>query len=51
MSMKTQATMTECHAKKLAFYTKMQQLRDNRQQSVGRFGRYCNHGVVVRAKW
>jgi len=45
--MKTQAMVTKCLAKNMAFYTKMQRLSDNRRKSGGLFGRKRNNCAVI----
>jgi hypothetical protein len=42
--------LTKCHAINAAFYTKMHQLHDNRQQSVGLLGRKCTGHVKNRGE-
>jgi hypothetical protein len=44
------ARTTKCHAKNAAFYMKMGPLRENRQQSVGLFGRTRNHCATIRGE-
>jgi hypothetical protein len=38
-------------SEKPAFYTKIHQLRHNRQKSVGLLGRNCNHCALIGEKW
>jgi hypothetical protein len=44
------AETTKCHAKNTAFYRKMHQLRFNRQESGGVFGRTCTDAPQFWAK-
>jgi hypothetical protein len=49
MCMKTQAGMTKGPATNMAFYTKMHQLSEDRQQSVGLFGQRCTDYARIGA--
>jgi hypothetical protein len=50
MCMKTKQGMTKCPVKNRAFPRKMQQLRDDRQGSVGLMDRECMSYAIIQGK-
>jgi hypothetical protein len=50
MCMKTRGSMTKCPAENTAFHRKTQQLRGNRQESVGLYGSNASGCAVIRCE-